>query len=76
MSRDANPHHLAIIMRGVDVWNEWRQEEYNNLSDERPNLWGVNFSDEDLSKVDFCDVYFNDAVFINTILTEADFLTP
>jgi uncharacterized protein YjbI with pentapeptide repeats len=73
MSRDANPRHLDMIMKGVDVWNEWRQEEYNNRSDERPNLWGVNFSDEDLSKVDFCDVYFSDAFFVNTILTEADF---
>lgn len=36
----ANEEHLALLRRGVEVWNQWRKEN----PEVRPNLKGVNFS--------------------------------
>ena len=41
----ANPEHLAILNQGVEVWNNWRNE---NL-DVRPDLSAANLSGADLS---------------------------
>ena len=61
----ANPEHLAILKRGVTIWNSWR--ETNHLAG-RPGwcevdlsraklrsakLWEINLHEADLSGVDF-----------------------
>jgi hypothetical protein len=45
----ANEEHLAILKQGVEVWNEWRQEN----SSLKPNLIGANLSGADLRQCNF-----------------------
>ena len=40
----ANEEHLAILQRGVDVWNAWREKNPDII----PNLRGVDLSGADL----------------------------
>lgn len=55
----ANEEHLAILKKGVEVWNKWRKENpevkpdisYEYLRDEK--LGDANFSGADLTAVDF-----------------------
>ena len=42
----ANSDHLAILKKGVEVWNEWREE--NPLI--RPDLVGADIRGMDFSK--------------------------
>lgn len=49
----ANKEHLAILMQGVDVWNEWRR----NNPDVRPDLSGANLSEADLRRADLSKAY-------------------
>jgi len=55
----ADPKHLEILNRGVDVWNEWRE----NNPDIRPDLKEANFFKTTLSGANF----------FNTILSRAEF---
>jgi uncharacterized protein YjbI with pentapeptide repeats len=53
----ANPDHLAVLERGVDVWNRWRQEH----RDIRVNLKGANLGGANLIRVDLEGVLLNQA---------------
>ena len=64
----ANPEHLAIIQKGVSVWNKWREENQGVKPDlcdamlewvklerinlEEANLSGANLSEANLSEAD------------------------
>jgi hypothetical protein len=45
----ANQEQLEILKQGVEVWNEWRADNYNSAID----LSGANLSGANLSGVDF-----------------------
>lgn len=46
----ANPQHVEILRRGVEVWNAWRQENGDVLIDLAGlNLTGLNLTDADLT---------------------------
>lgn len=57
----ANQEHLAILKQGVEVWNQWRQE---NL-DIKPDL-----SQAILRNEDFCGANFKEVDFTKTDLTK------
>ncbi|MBA3923539.1 MAG: pentapeptide repeat-containing protein, partial [Nostocaceae cyanobacterium] len=44
----ANKKHLAILMQGIEVWNEWRKDNKKTV----PNLSKVNLSKENLCGAD------------------------
>jgi Pentapeptide repeats (8 copies) len=50
----ANPEHLAILARGVQVWNTWREEnprvipDLSKTSGRSASLYGANFSNANL----------------------------
>jgi len=45
----ANPEHLKILIQGVEIWNEWRDENPGII----PDLSSVDFKNENLNTVDF-----------------------
>jgi hypothetical protein len=47
----ANDEHLAILKEGVEVWNKWRYENYENL-DIKPDLSWANLTWTDLYQAD------------------------
>jgi len=47
----ANSQHVAILNRGVAIWNQWRK----NNPDENPDLSGVNLREEDLRGINLSD---------------------
>jgi hypothetical protein len=51
MTAMANPEHLEILKRGVEAWNEWRQ----NNPTIRPELSKAYLSSRALNEVDFSD---------------------
>ncbi|WP_235335367.1 MULTISPECIES: pentapeptide repeat-containing protein [Aphanizomenon] len=53
----ANPEHLAILRQGVEVWNNWRDEN----SDIIPDLSRSNLSDAELSGANLTGTYLNGA---------------
>ncbi|MBD2069248.1 pentapeptide repeat-containing protein [Leptolyngbya sp. FACHB-671] len=53
----ANPEHLEILMQGVKVWNQWREQ--NN--DTEPDLSSVNLSGVALSYANFSDTNLSNA---------------
>ncbi|MFN6536174.1 MAG: pentapeptide repeat-containing protein [Nostoc sp. EkiNYC01] len=65
----ANEEHLAILRQGVEVWNEWRE----NNPEIKPNLFSVNFSKTDLSKADFSFTNISESDFSEVDFTEANF---
>jgi hypothetical protein len=54
----ANPEHLEILKQGVEIWNEWREQNPTI----KPNLSGADLRAANL----------NQAILDNTILKEAD----
>jgi len=44
----ANQEHLDILMQGVEVWNQWREEN----SEIKPDLRMADLSDADLRETD------------------------
>jgi hypothetical protein len=63
----ANPEHLEILKKGVDVWNEWRRKN----PETRPNLQRVSLSNMRLCGVNFNDVNLSEAIAEGTDLTKA-----
>ena len=59
----ATPEHVALLQRGVEVWNQWRTS--HPLL--RPNLSGI-----DLTGAKLQDAYLNGTIFTATVLDEAD----
>ena len=44
----ANQEHLTILEQGVEVWNQWRQEQQDVI----PDLSGASLVKADLSRAD------------------------
>ena len=69
----ANPEHLDILKQGVEVWNEWREENPEIIIDlkgaklSRTDLSGINFS-----KAQLRVAYLRASDLTNSNLTEAD----
>ena len=55
----ANPKHLAILQKGVVVWNEWRRER----PDLSPDLCGANLGHARLAEVDLGGAKLASALF-------------
>lgn len=64
----ATPEHLKILKRGVEVWNEWRQDN----PDVRPNLRKANLHGQDLRKSNFSDSNLRRADLRKTNLSQAN----
>jgi hypothetical protein len=74
----ANPEHLELLRRGVEVWNAWRAIERST----KPDLSGADLRGADLIKADLSGANLSSALFIKadlswatlrkTILIEAD----
>ena len=48
----ANPEHVEILKRGVEVWNKWREENPDVKPDlSYADLRGANLDNADLSGV-------------------------
>jgi uncharacterized protein YjbI with pentapeptide repeats len=63
----ANKKHCAILRRGVEAWNKWREKN----PDVRPNLLGTDLSEGDLSRANFSTTILADANFSGTNLSGA-----
>ncbi len=74
----ANPEHLAILKRGVEVWNEWRSEGDAikvDIYDPHPkavDLRGANLSNENLQGVNFSEADLSGAKLRGAILRSAN----
>jgi uncharacterized protein YjbI with pentapeptide repeats len=69
----ANEEQLAILARGVEVWNAWREENPNTIFDlSSANLRGIYFRNANLSKVNFYQANLNDSNFTSANLREAN----
>jgi uncharacterized protein YjbI with pentapeptide repeats len=64
----ANPEHLAILKRGVDEWNAWRQEHYGLVVD----LSGADLANADLSQVNLSQGHLYDANFTKANVSHSD----
>ncbi|MAU12654.1 MAG: hypothetical protein CL607_22725 [Anaerolineaceae bacterium] len=69
----ANPEHLAILKQGVEVWNQWRQDNPSI----RPDLSGASLAKTDLNNGNFrstnlWSASLWDANFFEADLSEAD----
>jgi uncharacterized protein YjbI with pentapeptide repeats len=50
----ANPEHLAILRQGVEVWNEWRKNNYEiRPALQLAHLEGINLEDANLEEANF-----------------------
>lgn len=65
----ANEEHLKILYQGVDVWNQWRQNEPFI----EPDLSGPALSGLQLKGIDFSNANLNNANLRYAIMIEADF---
>ena len=63
----ANEEHLAILKKGVEVWN--KQRDKNN--EIKPDLYGADLSELDLSKADLWEANLGLAKFHKANLTLA-----
>jgi TIR domain-containing protein/pentapeptide repeat protein len=54
----ANPEHLAILERGVEVWNKWREMKLRV----KPDLRAANLKRADLGEANFLDTDLSDAI--------------
>src|SRR5438445_436027 len=73
----ANQEHLDILMKGVEVCNQWRKEHPDTLPDlSYADLIGVNLNGADLSvaNLSFANLIFariNHAILVQTDLRQA-----
>ncbi|WP_242038986.1 pentapeptide repeat-containing protein [Anabaena lutea] len=74
----ANDEHLAILSKGVEVWNKWRLENPNITPDLRENdFWGGDLSSFNLRDADICGATLSNCTLLkadlrNTKLYRAD----
>jgi uncharacterized protein YjbI with pentapeptide repeats len=80
----ANPKHLKILKQGVEIWNNWREEnEYENGLDlsetnltamdlRNANLSNVNLSRVNLVKANLRNTNFQSAKLVDSIFLKAD----
>ena len=64
----ANEKHLAILKKGVKVWNDWRKKNFGTL----PDLVGANLSKARLSNADLNKADLSGAKLSNAFLGRAD----
>jgi uncharacterized protein YjbI with pentapeptide repeats len=68
----ANDEHVAILKKGVDAWNEWRNENPGIKPDlSNADLSGVNLRTANLSRADLCEANLGGADLFKADLTEA-----
>jgi hypothetical protein len=63
----ANQKHLDILSKGVDLWNQWRVESYEEV----PNLSSANLASANLSKINFIETDLRSADLSRTDLRHA-----
>ncbi len=69
----ANSEHLEMLAKGVEVWNEWREENLEMQPDfQDSDLKGFDFKDADLSEADFRGANLSEADLRRADLSEAD----
>ncbi len=74
----ANSEHLKILKQGVKVWNEWRKQNPETISDLRKadlidiNLSGANLTEANLSKASLMKAHLNRANLVGANLTEVN----
>jgi len=74
----ANPEHLKILKQGVDVWNEWREENPEIIPDlSGSQLWGkylyeANLCNANLARMHLHNINFYYANLLNADLSNAD----
>jgi uncharacterized protein YjbI with pentapeptide repeats len=68
----ANPEHLAILKKGVDAWNKWRQD----WPEITPNLRSCDIQYGNFQRADFSHTDFIEADISNSLLTFSDFRQP
>jgi len=66
-----NQEHLEILKQGVDVWNQWRENNPWII----PDLWGVELSDAQIEKINFQGVNLVNADFSKADLTQVNFIS-
>ncbi len=64
----ANEEHLAMLLKGVEVWNQWRRDN----PELKPDLSRVHLSEADLSETYLIKVDLSDANLSDANLSEAD----
>ncbi len=64
----ANPEHLKILKKGVEVWNRWREEEPGVL----PDLRGAYLIGADLSELNLSEASLSEAYLYRTDLSVTD----
>lgn len=64
----ANKGHLAILKKGVEFWNKWREEN----PDVRPDLIGADLHGDILDKANLVEVNLREANLVGVDLIEAD----
>lgn len=69
----ANSEHLAILRRGVEAWNKWREEHRNAVRSFREFcLYSPSLSEADLTRAKLRGVNLHGADLSEAKLTEAD----
>ncbi len=77
----ANPEHLAIIKQGVEVWNQWREDNPQVTPDlqeadlKKANLEGANLAGANLERAIFQFTNLKKASLDDANLYEADLLS-
>ncbi len=64
----ANEEHLAILEQGVEVWNQWREEN----PEMRPDPSGVNLSGLSLPRANLYEANLDEAHLSGAFLHEAN----
>lgn len=64
----ANEEHLKVLMRGVEVWNQWRADEIEIV----PNLSGADINRADLKGVDLSGAHLSYVKISQVDLKRAD----
>ena len=68
----ANPEHLSILKRGVQAWNEWREENSRNITaGPRLDLRDADLSRSDLNAADLSRADLNGANLTNSTMLSA-----
>jgi hypothetical protein len=60
--------HLLILEQGIEIWNQWRDENPNI----KPNLYDANLCDVNLSRANLCGVNFSRTDLSNANFSEAN----
>jgi uncharacterized protein YjbI with pentapeptide repeats len=68
----ANPEHLKLLQKGVDVWNEWRAKQPSTVPDlSWAELRDANLNGADLNRVNLRLAFLRGAKLVGADLSEA-----